>query len=178
MKSNHSENHCRLIRKGLFGASETSRGAIFGGRNRIDFESPWVQRHIAGCTRCQRRFAHLGRVNLALSLLKSESQPLGLMTKANKATVQVLQRAVRETPAALNLKTALPNPTVFDHLRMARYQIGNLAACVSLLVLSKLGMFSSLAACQAEGKKAMEQYYAQYLDDETELESDPQESAL
>lgn len=174
MKTKVPENHCRLIRKDLFASHDTRRWSIFGGRKGIDFESPWVQRHIAGCPRCQRRFAHLGRVNLAFSLLKSQTQPLDLMPKANKATVQVLQKAIRETPQALTLKTALPNPTMVDHLRMARYHIANLAACITLLVLSKIGIFSTIKATQFQASKAVQHYYAQHLNENLGDEDTPQ----
>ena len=163
--SQSSGNHCRLIRKGLFGSSGHDPGKLpfWGDHKGIDFESPWIQRHIAGCPRCQRRFAHLSRVNLAFSLLRSQSQPLTLMTEANQRTVRVLQKAVRQTSQALDLKTALPNPTIWDHLRMARYHIANMAACVTLLVLFRMGIFSTIQNAENRGRKAMYQYYAQHL---------------
>ncbi len=53
-----SQSQCKLARKRLFKHSSADghrTGGWFSGAG-IAIESPWIQRHISVCPRCQRRF--------------------------------------------------------------------------------------------------------------------------
>ena len=154
---------CRLIRTSLFsdqGAGWWLRPFVKTG---INFEAPWVQRHIAVCPRCQKRFAHAARVHLALSLLKSRSMDLSLLGRANAKAIGSLQRGVRDVPKARELKAVSPETTVFDRLRSWRGSLSQMAACLALVTLGKIGLFSSFQNAQTRGQKAMHQYYTSHV---------------
>ena len=40
--------------------------------DRAGLDTPWVHEHIINCPRCQRRLVAIGKVNIALSALKSQ----------------------------------------------------------------------------------------------------------
>jgi anti-sigma factor RsiW len=119
-----------------------------------------VQRHVEHCPRCQRRLAAWSRVELALSIIKSESHRLDLLGKANSCTVKMLKRSLREAPKALVLEKARPEPSFLQRSARYRPRIANAAACVAILILTRSGLFSSLDRATTGGEKLMKQYYA------------------
>jgi len=128
---------------------------------RVGLEAGWVQNHIAGCPKCQRRLASLGRVNLALSMIKSMPHGTDLLGKANSQAIGVLKHSLRNCSKAEKLRKILPNPTVFEKCWTYRNTAANSAACIAILCLMKVGIFSSASKLQAESQKIVKQYYEQ-----------------
>jgi hypothetical protein len=57
---------------------------------RFGLDAPWVRRHVASCPKCQQRLAGLTKVDLALSVIKSQPHRLDLLTRANTAAIRML----------------------------------------------------------------------------------------
>jgi len=188
MKSNKSHQNadrppsetrrpCKFVRRRLLGQSSRQHAGFFANNmygSRIDPETPWIQNHIASCPRCQRRFSALNRVNLALTLMKSRPHSKHLLSQANSQTIGVLQHSLRKTDKAQTLKSLLPNPTVRDRMCLARHSIAHVAACIAILLLSKIGIFSAIKHSQMAGQKAVRHLYASHLDADTTDEVFPQ----
>lgn len=143
------DNKCKRIRTWLHTAVSSRLGS----------EAGWLQDHIASCPRCQRRLASWGKVNLALSFIKAQPHRLDLLMRANAQAIGVLKHSLREAPKAQELKRILPQPRPLE--RYGRYgrSIANFAACVTIVILMKVGVFSSMDSFQTQGQKAIKQYY-------------------
>ncbi len=141
--------HCRKIRRRL--ADSAYR--------RLGPGASWVQRHVAGCPRCQRRLAALGKVDLALSVVKSQPHRLDLLMRANTAAVQMLSRQLREDAESRRLEQARPEPSFAERCGRHQNAVTNVAACLAILVLTKAGIFSSLDSANTHGQAVMKQYY-------------------
>lgn len=150
---NDRVNKCRKIRARL-------RDAI---RSRFSLEASWVQNHIANCPRCQRRFASIGKVNLALSLMKSQPHRLDLLMRANTQAVGVLKHSLREAPKAQKIKTMQPEPKLLEKCSVYKHSAANVAACIAILLLTKISVFSSMDKFQTQGQKAFKQYYVNHV---------------
>jgi len=142
-------NKCRRIRAWLHEAL----------RSHFSLNADWVQNHIANCPKCQRRFASVSRVNLALSLIKSQPHKLDLLMRANKQAIGVLKHSLREAPKAQKLKTIQPEPKLLEICNVHKSSAANVAACIAILFLMKTGVFYSVDTFQDQGKKAIKQYY-------------------
>ena len=120
----------------------------------------WVQRHVAHCPRCQKRLAAFGKVNLALSLIKSQPHRLDLLPRANTAAVRMLSHQLREEAESHKLDPAQCGPSLAE--RCARHQnaITSVAACLAILILTKAGILSSFNKVNDHGQTALKQYYA------------------
>ena len=129
-------NKCTRIRTWLY-TVVNSRFALDAG---------WVQNHIADCPRCRRRLAAVGRVNLALSAAKTEPHRTDLLMRANTQAIGVLKHSLR--------------PTLIERWGGYGHSLANLAACIVVLFLMKVGVFSSMDRFQTEGRKVVKQYYA------------------
>jgi hypothetical protein len=127
---------------------------------RLGPEAPWVQRHVAHCPRCQKRLAALGKVDLALSIIKSQPRRLDLLMRANSAAVRMLNHSLREAAEAKELEHAKPELCLIEQCRRYRNPITNVAACVAILFLTKAGIFSSFDKVHTQGEAALKQYYA------------------
>lgn len=149
MKSINTNNKCRRIRAWLYEAIS----------NRFGVDADWVQNHIANCPRCQRRLALAGKVNLALSVVKSQAHKLELLMRANTQTIGVLKHSLRQAPKARKLRTMLPEPKLLERWGKYRCSVANLAACIAILFLTKIGVFSSMNEFQTQGQKVIRQYY-------------------
>ena len=143
-------NKCRRIRSWL-------RTAI---SRRLGPDADWLQVHIANCPRCQRRLVRYGKVNLAMSVLKSQPHKLDLLMRANAQAVGVLKHSLRHVPKAQKLKTALPEPKLLERWSKYAHSTANAAACIAILLLMKAGVFSSVDQFQIRGQKVIKQYYA------------------
>jgi hypothetical protein len=175
--SSRGKRPCKFVRRRLFGQSSGQQAGFFASimdGSRIDPETPWIQNHIASCPRCQRRFAALNRVNLALTLMKSRPHSKHLLSQANSQTIGVLQHRLRDTDKAQTLRSLLPNPTVRDRMCLARHSVAHVAACIAILLLSKIGIFSTIKHSQMAGEKAVRHLYASHLDADTTDEVFPQ----
>ena len=123
-------------------------------------DTDFLQGHIASCPRCQRRLARYGRVNLAMSVLKSQPHKLDLLMRANEQAIGVLKHSLRHAPKAQRLKTVLPEPKPLERW-WGRYahSAANAAACVAILFLMKVGVFSSMDRFHIQGQRVIRQYY-------------------
>jgi hypothetical protein len=153
MKRINTKNKCRRIRYWL-------RDMV---SSRIGLESDWVLNHILHCPRCQLRILSISKVNIALSLIKSQPHKLDLLRRANGRAIGVLKHSLREEPKAQKLKMVLPEPKLLERSIKYMRPVVNAAACITMMILMKIGIFSFVDKSQTEGKKFIKQYYANRL---------------
>ena len=128
--------------------------------DRFSPDCSWIQNHIANCPRCQRRIARLGRVELAISLLKSRPHSLELLMRANTQAIGVLKRSLRTTAKAEYLRNIRPEPNIFERISKYKHSLANCAACIVIAVLMKNSATYSAKSFENKGKEAIEQFYA------------------
>lgn len=149
-ESKAAPGRCRRIRQHLTDSAHRRFGP----------EALWVQKHVAGCPRCQRRLAAMAKVDLALSAIKSQPHRLDLLMRANSAAMRMLDRELRQAARARRLEEARPEPCLLERCAGYRGAITNVAACVAILFLTKAGIFSSFDKARTRGQAVMKQYYA------------------
>jgi hypothetical protein len=130
---------------------------------RFSIDTGWIQNHIANCPRCRRRLSAVGKVGLALSIIKSQPHKLDLLMRANTQAIGVLRHSLRQAPKAEKLKVCLPEPNLLERWGKYGHTVANVAACIAILLLMKIGVFSSMNKFQTEGKKIIKQYYASHI---------------
>lgn len=130
---------------------------------RLGPEANWVQRHAAGCPRCQKRIAALGRVDLALSLVKSQPHHIDLLKRANTHAIGMLKHSLRDSAQARLLENFRPELSFLERSAGYRHQLANVAACVAIVALTRIGLFSSLDRATTQGAEHMRQYYAMQI---------------
>ena len=150
MKTQNKNNRCRQIRQWLYDAI----------KSRVGIESEWAQNHIASCSRCRQRLVSLGKVDLALSVIKNQPHNLDLLSKANTRAIGVLKNSLRETPGAQKLKTRLPKPTLYCRCKRYTSPVAHMAACITILMLAKTGIFASMDEFQTKGRETVKLYYS------------------
>jgi len=148
-----ANNECRRIRAWLF----TAMSSRFGPG------TDWLQNHISQCLRCLRRFISRGKVNLALSFMKTQPHRLDLLMRANAQAIGVLKHCLRQAPRALQLRTILPEPKLLERCGKYRYSAATLGACIAILLLMKIGVCSSMDKFHTEAQKVIKQYYARQV---------------
>src|SRR5512145_1419703 len=98
--------------------------------------------HIARCPRCQRRLALNNRVEIGLCLLRSETHGPDLLARVNQSTLSVLKHSLRDAPAAGPLRQVRPEPLWYDQHRPIIERALNVAACLFIAVILRVGIFS------------------------------------
>jgi len=164
----NKNNKCRRIRCWL--SEAISR--------HFDPDADWLQSHIANCPRCQRRLVSYGKVNLALSAIKSQPHKLDLLMSANAQAVGVLKHSLRQAPKARKLRTMLPEPKLLERCGKYSRSAVNVAACIAILLLMKIGVFSSMDMFQTQGQKVIKQYYASRVGEDLADEIFPEDTEL
>jgi len=83
--------------------------------------------------------------------------------RANAQAIGVLKHSLREAPKAQELKTAVPRPRLLEKCRSYGHSFANLAACLVILLLMKVGVFTSVDRFQSEGENVVRHYYANHV---------------
>ncbi len=147
MTCKKAKNECRRIRAWLPAAMSSRFGP----------DTDWLQNHISKCLRCLRRFVSRGKVNLALSFMKTQPHRLDLLMRANAQAIGVLKRCLRQTPRARQLRTILPEPKLLERCGKYGYSTANFAACIAILLLMETGVFSSMDKFHTEAQKVLKE---------------------
>jgi shikimate kinase len=86
--------------------------------------------------------------------------------RANLQTINVLKHSLRRAQRAEKLK-ALRTELKFPE-KYGRYSSSalNVAACMAILILMKIGVFSSMNTFQNQGQKVIEKYYVNRIGDD------------
>ena len=157
MRNSKVINKCRQIRDGM-------QKSILG---RIGLDKGWLAEHIANCPKCQGRIASIGKVDLAMSLVKTQTHKMDLLMRANAQALKMLKHSLRDCPKADKLRATYSRPNWI--IRNHRYisSITSTAACFAILLLLKCGIFTSMETSQRQGKETVKQYYAKHLDQDT-----------
>lgn len=153
MTRKKANNTCRRIRVRLYSAVSAHLGP----------EAGWFRSHIAHCPRCQRRLISTGKVHLALSFMKAQPHGLDLLKRANEKTISVLKHSLQQEPKAQVLKAGLPEQKSLGKYGKYGFSIGSLAACLGVLFLMKVGIFSSVDTVQSRGRGVIKQYYVKQI---------------
>jgi hypothetical protein len=161
-----TNNKCRQIRTWLY----ANLNRHFGP------EADWLNDHIMHCPRCQRRLISCSKVNLAVSSIKSQPHNLDLLMRANAQVVGVLKHSLRREPKARELERKLPEPRLIERCGKYGHSIANLAACFFILLLMKIGVFSSMDTFQNHGQKAIRQYYSRQIGEDLANEIFPKDA--
>jgi hypothetical protein len=133
----------------------------------LRFNSGWLQGHIANCPRCQQRLNRIGKVNIALALLKSQPHNLDLLKRANTQAINVLKHPLRYAPKADKLKDIQPEPGWITRYCNFNRSVGNAAACILIMLLLKAGVFASMDNINQKGNVTLKNYYSKHLDQDT-----------
>jgi hypothetical protein len=101
-----------------------------------------------------------------MSLLKTQPHQLDLLMRANTKAIGMLKHSLQNAPKSAKLRVMRPEPNFAE--RYAKYvrPTANAAACLTLLVLAKIGIFESMDRFEQESKKTIHQYYAKNLGNE------------
>jgi hypothetical protein len=153
MARKKADNECRRIRTWLF----TAMSGRFGP------DINWLQSHILKCLRCLQRFVSRNKVNLALSFMKTQPHRLDLLMRANAQAIGVLKHCLRQTPKARQLKSILPEPKLLEQCGKYGYSAATFTACIAILLLMKVSVFSSMDKFHTEAQKVVKQYYARQV---------------
>ena len=129
-----------------------------------DRPAAWLLPHVADCPRCRRLLLGRSRIDLGLLLLKSQPHRSDLLMRANCRATAVLSRRLRDLPKARMLRRAMPRPSLRQRMGGYTQAVVNAAACLIVLLLMRMGIFSSVARLHDEGARVVEQYYARHLD--------------
>jgi hypothetical protein len=144
------KNYCRQLREWISRKLAES----------LSLNRSWIQNHIANCPRCQKRLAELGKVELALMLLKCQPHRLDLLMRANTQAISVLKHGLRNLPKAEKLRNAIPDLSFIEKCSKYKRPIVNVAACIFIAIIMKAGTFLSASQLESRGRKSMEHYYA------------------
>ncbi len=164
----NKNNKCRRIRGRLTEAIS----------RHFDPDAKWLQNHITNCPRCQRRLVSYGKVNLAISAIKSQPHRLDLLMCANTQAIGVLKHSLRRAQKAKKLRTIRPEPKLRERFGKYTSSAVNVAACIAIMLLMKIGVFPSMDTFQTQGQKAIKQYYASRVGDDLADEIFPKDTKL
>lgn len=95
--------------------------------------------------------------------MKSQPHALDLLMRANTQAISVLKHSLRREPKALKLERKLPQPKLLERCSHYGNSAANLAACIVILLLMKIGVFSSMNNLHTQGQKVIKQYYTKQV---------------
>ena len=133
--------------------------------------------HVAQCPRCQRRLAMINRVELGLTLIKTQPLETGLLARANNQALDVLKHSLRYAPKSTVLRNAKSDTNRLEKMRPGLERALNAAACVFVVIMIKTGTSNSLLDYKDQGEAVIHNYYARNLDSQMFDEIFPTDSS-
>jgi hypothetical protein len=97
---------------------------------------------------------------------------------ANAQTIGVLKHSLRVAKKAGTLKKIRPEPKFLEKYSRYTSSALNVAACMTILLLMKIGAFSSMNMFEGQGQKVIKTYYANRIGDDLADEIFPQNTKL
>jgi len=97
---------------------------------------------------------------------------------ANAQAIGVLKHSLRRAQKAKKLRTIRPEPKLRERCGKYASSAVNVAACIAILLLTKIGIFSSMDMFQTQGQKVIKQYYASRIGDDLADEIFPKDAKL
>jgi len=149
MRSIKAQNECKRIRAWLF----------LPKNSRLGPDMDWLQNHILKCLRCLQRFISRSKVNLALSLMKTQPHKPDLLMRANARAIGVQKHCLRKTPKARQLRSIIPEPKRLERCRKYGYSAATFTVCIVILILMKVSVFPFMDNFHIETQKSIRQYY-------------------
>ena len=119
--------------------------------------------HVAECPRCQRRLAAVNRIELGLTLMKTQPLEVGLLSRANNRVLGVLKHSLRYAPKSAVLQNAKSDTSRLEKMRPGLERLLNAAACVFVVLMIKTGVSNSLLDYKEQGEAVIHNYYARNL---------------
>jgi len=95
--------------------------------------------------------------------MKSQPHGLDLLMRANTRAIAVLKHSLRSEPKAHKLEKKLPEPKILERCSKYGHSVANFAACIAILLLMKIGVFSSMGQFHTQGQRVMKQYYTRQV---------------
>lgn len=142
-----------------------ARAALLAGvREQMDQATSRLGQHVAHCPRCRRRLRRMGRLRLAMRLLRAEPRPADLLQKANATALEMLQRPIRTARQAQRVRNARdPRPRL--RLVVQRHTSSALAAaaCLLVLVLARFGLLNTFDTAHRRGQSALRERYLTHV---------------
>ena len=100
---------------------------------------------------------------MGLNLIRSQSHGADLLKRANNAAVNVLKHDLQDSDKAQLLRIGLSTPSLGHRIRSAGRGLYQAAACIAILALSKISVFSSVDRIQKQGHTTVRHYYDHQL---------------
>jgi hypothetical protein len=100
-------------------------------------------------------------VDLAIAAMLSQPHRLDLLRRANSSALRMLKRDLREEAQAQSLDRDGAEPALAEadtHLNT----LLRIAACLAIILLVRVGVFTTLNKARTQGRAAMKQYYAHH----------------
>ena len=126
-----------------------------------------LQRHIANCPRCRRLMLGHNRLAVAMMLMKTQPHRDDLLMRANRRAIAVLDHTLRELPQARKLRHMTVRVGLIYRMSKYTQAAGYAAACLAVLLLMRVGIFSSFTRLENQGTQFVERYYGRYLDEDS-----------
>lgn len=120
--------------------------------------------HVECCPRCQKHLSLSNRVEIAISLLRTQPQRIELLARANDSALGMLKHSLRFSSESQKLRAARTNLSCVCRLKPLMEQVLNVAACLFVLVMIRCSVFNLLKDYHSRGQAVLHNYYAANLD--------------
>lgn len=120
--------------------------------------------HIESCPCCQKRLALTNRIELALTLIRTQPQTMELLARANASALKVLKHSLRDSQKSETLRAMRQGQPWINRFKPMLEQVLNVAACLFVLLMIRCGIFNSFKDYQNQGQTVLHNYYANNLD--------------
>ncbi len=156
MSNSHKQSACRAATSWLVGAA----------LDRLRDPLERLHEHAMSCPRCRQRLLGINRLQLGLTLMKSQVHGHDLLMHANRRAIAAMSYTVRALPQAEALRHA--EPKFPWRQRMARYSQGltQAAACLAVMFLLRLGVLHSISKLDEGSQRIAQEYQANHLGDD------------
>jgi len=127
---------------------------------------PRLAAHLSRCEPCWQWASRMARVQNALTMLATESAPVGLLGRANNKALRMLARQLREGKKAERLRTAKPDAPLWTRLEGPLTRQASAAAAAMIILALRAGINEGIDQVHDWAQPLAQTHFERHIDDQ------------
>jgi hypothetical protein len=120
--------------------------------------------HLSSCRLCADHTRRMSVVHAGLMLLRTQTAPLDLSSRANARALRVMRRTARASQAAKRLLRMKPGLNRWQRAQICLARISLGAAAASLLLMARVGLLTGLEHTRETGQILAAKHWERHVD--------------
>ncbi len=124
-----------------------------------------LARHVHECPTCHKWAQRVARLHGAMTMLTTQTIPIGMTGRANEKALRMIARRLRETPKAVKLRQAKPSPKLWTKIEAPASRAASAAAAAMILLSLRTGVAEGVERTRQFAEPLADTHFERHIAD-------------